>query len=88
MSREERADDEPGAFGEVEEEIPQESLGRALASKFGMEEYCAAHDPMPQRPLSPLAGMEKSFDFNWNPLENHRFRAPGRVGSDRGWKKL
>ena len=59
-SREERADDEPGAFGEDEEEIPQESLGRALASKSGMEEYCAAHDPMPQRPLSPLAGMEKA----------------------------
>ena len=49
-SREERADDEPGAFGEDEEEIPQESLGRALASKSGIEEYNAAHDPMPQRP--------------------------------------
>ena len=60
-SREERANDEPGAFGEDEEEIPQESLGRALASKSGMEEYCAAHDLMPQRPLSPLAGMEKAL---------------------------
>ena len=47
-------DDEPGAFGEDEEEIPQESLGRALASKSGIEEYNAANDPMPQRP-----GMKK-----------------------------